>query len=364
MENNSTTTWGNNVQKLENYDVIEFTLVRDIVGKVTRVLEGKAGQVEKSFQRDPTIRYHYTNYLDQFTPEDLAWMHVFSKESIKSPPQEGNMTKIFGICAKNKKEILHNEDIVLSDFSIWDRMEAHTIPRAHLGSQILLTCEYQNQIYSIFVLSGTYDKPVVCPYTTGWHIAATDKVKEVVALRDKYTDNEFHEKIFQTIRENMVKEIEEETGLVIDPTEITYFQADPTDPSKTYTHLPQNFSKDTKGNEEFVHIFHAHLNKNIIDGIVANHEDGIEGFVMSPFLLTEDVLKVWKKISLYKLNGERYRIHPREKFQSNEEYEDLSHLITINDMQQEYVRSQPGHIPKLAELVKANLLRLKVATSL
>lgn len=335
--------------------VIEFTLIRDTLHKVTRIIEWKSAHVEKSFQRDPNIRYHYTTDLSQLSSEELARTFVFSKDTIKTPPEEGNMKRIFEVCGKNKKEIWHNEDIVMSDFSIWDRMEAHVLPRPHISTQVLLTCEYQGQIFSIFVLSGTYDKPVVCPYTTGWHVAVTENIKDV--LRTWNNTAEFHAKIFHAIRENMTKEIQEETWLTINLDDITYFQADPNDPTKTYTYLPTNFSKFTKANEEFVHIFHAHLSKDTIDGMIANHEDGIDGFVMSPFLLTSTVLETWKSIPLYKLNWDKYNLHPRNKYSSDGEYEESSNLATIDDMQQEYVRSQPKHIPTVTQLVKSNLAK-------
>jgi hypothetical protein len=44
----------------------------------------------------------------------------------------------------------------------------------------------------------------------------------------------------------MVKEIEEETSILLNESEITYFQADTSDPRKTHLRFPKNFCKITK----------------------------------------------------------------------------------------------------------------------
>lgn len=71
------------------------------------------------------------------------------------------------ICAQNKKELTHKEDIVLADFSIGDRMEAHVLPVPHITCHSLLTCEINNELYGIYIIEGTSENPVIGPFTTG-----------------------------------------------------------------------------------------------------------------------------------------------------------------------------------------------------
>lgn len=192
------------------------------------------------------------------------------------------MSIIRDICAQNKKEILHTEDILLSDFTIGDRMEAHTLPRAHLNCHSLLTCDINGERCVLYVLEGTHAAPVVGPFTTGGHVAVTPEVRAIIESKDQYSEQEFHERIFCIIRENMAKEIGEETGVIINPENITYFQADTQDPRKTLLRFPVNFCKVTKGNEEDIHIFHVHLTPEQVKSIVADKDDGVEGHVATP----------------------------------------------------------------------------------
>lgn len=110
----------------------------------------------------------------------------------------------------------------------------------------------------------------------------TDEVRTAIENRPNVSETEFRQKMFAIIRANMSKEIGEETGIEIDPSSITYFQADPEDPNKTHLRFRENFSKVTKGNEEDIHIFHAHVSENQLKTIVADKNDGVEGHVITP----------------------------------------------------------------------------------
>ncbi len=340
---------------------IEFTLIRDTINKVTRVIKGKALNTEKTFQAEWWISYHYTNNVSQFSSEQLESMQLLWKHSFDNLEDWDEETiKIMKICAKNKKELTHKEDIILSDFTIWDRMEAHVLPRPHITCHSLLTCEVNNQLCVIYIIEGTSEKPIIGPFTTGWHVAATNEVRSIIESRNESGQEEFFEKIFWVIRDNMIKEIEEETGIYLNSESITYFQADQMDPKKTFMHIPENFTKITRGNEEYIHIFHAHLSKEQIEEIVADKEDWVEGHVAIPIHLIEDFITKDGNttLPLYSFDGEPFHFHDQNKFASDEEFQTKSHLISTNDLNQEIITLIPNYILLFTNLVKKNIDRL------
>lgn len=341
---------------------IEFTLIRDTVNKVTRIIQGRAQDVEKTFQPEWELSYHYTNNITQFSPEEFESMQILWKNSFDNLSDNQNwdekMNKILKICAQNKKELTHKEDIVLADFTIGDRMEAHVLPRAHITCHSLLTCEINNELCAIYIIEGTSDKPVIGPFTTGWHVAVTPEVRSIIESRDQGSQEEFLEKMLSVIRDNMAKEIEEETGISIDQKNITYFQADQSDPKKTFVYFPENFTKVTKGNEEYIHIFHAHLSKDQVEKIVADKEDGVEGHVAIPMRSIENFIANGGTLPLYSFNGKPFHFHDRSKFSSDEEFMSKSHLIDTSDINQEFMTYAPDYISLFTNLVKKNIDRI------
>jgi hypothetical protein len=335
---------------------IEFTLIRDTVNKVTRVMEWRPQDTEKTFRHDWGISYHYTSNIHQFSSEQLESMQILWKNSfdnlVANQDWRENAVKIMEICAENKKELTHKEDIVLSDFTIWDRMEAHVLPRAHITCHSLLTCEINDELCAIYIIEGTTEKPVIWPFTTGWHIAVTDDIRDIIESRDKYSQEEFLAKMFSVIRNNMTKEIEEETGITLDPEVITYFQADQSDPKKTFIHIPENFTKVTKGNEESIHTFHAHLSKEQVAQIVADKEDGVEGHVAIPIGSIENFLANGRTLPLYSFDGKPFHFHNRSKFGSEQEFQEKSHLVSVDYLNQEIMTYAPNYISLFTNLVK------------
>lgn len=335
--------------------IIEFTLIRDNNKKITRIVQYKTENIIKSFNHEPGIIYHYTNKLDDFNENDLTKIQIVNNDFFSSTNQLWKMKEIKWICEKNKKELFHTEDILLSDFTIWDRMEAHILWLAHINCHALLTCELNGEIYIIFHLSTIHGKLSISPFTVGWHVVINDEVKNIIESYKKYSHQEFQKKIFYIIHNNISKEIEEETGIYIEPSNITYFKADNDNPKKTYLHFTKNFSKVTKLNEEDIHIFHAHLSKEQINDIVADKDDGVELHVATPLKWVENILKTWNKIPIYTLNWQPLHFHKREKFSSNKEYQVFSHLIEKDDLNQDCIKIEPNYIPIFMSFVKENL---------
>lgn len=157
----------------------------------------------------------------------------------------------------------------------------------------------------------------------------------------------------------MSKEIREETGIEIDPSSITYFQADSERPNKTHLRFKENFSKVTKGNEEDIHIFHAHISEDQLKAIVADKNDGVEGHVVTPLGNVEKVLENGGRIPLFTLDGRPFKIRKREEFNSDEEFELLGHFASKENLNQEFVTVEPEYVPKFVGLVRQNLLLRK-----
>lgn len=140
---------------------IEFTIVRDVCGKTTKILLGKAQVTTKSFEHAKGVKYHYANDLSQFTSEELSAMPTLTKALLADVDDSNELGKVLAVCAKNPKELLHTEDVVLSDFTIGDRAEAHLLPRAHVNCHSLVTCEIGGVDHVVFILEGTQENPIV-----------------------------------------------------------------------------------------------------------------------------------------------------------------------------------------------------------
>lgn len=183
-------------------------------------------------------------------------------------------------------------------------------------------------------------------------------MRDIIESRSHISQEEFLEKMFAVIRDNMSKEIEEETGILLDSESITYFQADQSDPKKTFVHFPENFTKVTKGNEEYIHIFHAHLSKDQVGKILADKEDGVEGHVAIPMRSIDNFIANGGILPLYSFDGKPFHFHDRGKFSSDEEFAIKSHLIDVSDINQEFITYAPDYISLFTNLVKKNIDRL------
>lgn len=139
----------------------EFTIVRDVRSKSTKILLGKAPVTSKSFEHADGVKYHYSNDLSQFSEQELDAMPTLSKELLASEGVSNKLRKVLDVCAKNPKELLHTEDIVLSDFTIGDRAEAHLLPRPHVNCHSLVTCEVNGVTQVVFILEGTSENPII-----------------------------------------------------------------------------------------------------------------------------------------------------------------------------------------------------------